>query len=67
MNRLLSLFVPHSIDPIPRVDYEKKNRTQLTRFPYDVAFGELCRIKGEALGPVKPLGTHWYEFYKMVK
>jgi len=38
-----------------------------SRFPWNVAFRELCLIKASALGPYKVVTTNFYERFKLVK
>ncbi|KAL1731817.1 RNA dependent RNA polymerase-domain-containing protein [Schizophyllum commune] len=38
-----------------------------TRFPWNVAFRELCHIKAAAVGPSKTVTTTFYEHFKLAK
>ncbi|KAJ7268673.1 RNA dependent RNA polymerase-domain-containing protein [Mycena haematopus] len=47
-------------------DFEKyKNGLGWSRFPWDVASGDLCRIKADALGPNKAVTMKFYERFKL--
>ena len=38
-----------------------------SRFPWNVAFRELCQIKAAAVGPSKTVTTTFYENFKLAK
>ncbi|KAH8834926.1 RNA dependent RNA polymerase-domain-containing protein [Flagelloscypha sp. PMI_526] len=48
------------------VDWYRHGRSKCTRFPYDVAFRELCKIKADAVGPSKTMLTSFYERMRVV-
>ncbi|KAJ7039848.1 RNA dependent RNA polymerase-domain-containing protein [Mycena alexandri] len=45
-------------------DHQKSNKGW-SRFPWDVALGDLCRIKAAALGPHKAVTMGFYERFKV--
>ncbi|KAJ7721959.1 RNA dependent RNA polymerase-domain-containing protein [Mycena maculata] len=45
--------------------YKGHGRKGWSRFPWDMALGELCRIKTTALGSHKAVTTRFYERFKM--
>ncbi|KAJ7145397.1 RNA dependent RNA polymerase-domain-containing protein [Mycena crocata] len=47
-------------------DHEQNKRSKgWSRFPWDMALGELCKIKAAALGSHKAVTTSFYERFKM--
>lgn len=53
-----------------KYDAERNSRFEApgwSRFPWNVAFRELCLIKASALGPYKPVTSNFYERFKLVK
>ncbi|KAF7300712.1 Dimethylaniline monooxygenase [Mycena chlorophos] len=49
-----------------RYDHERqRSGAGWSRFPWDVAFRELCQIKASALGPHKPITSDFYEILRV--
>ncbi|KAH9484476.1 RNA-dependent RNA polymerase 1 [Psilocybe cubensis] len=49
-----------------KYDYDS-SPDKWTRFPWDMAMGNLCAIKATALGQAKVVTRNFYERYKMIK
>jgi len=53
-----------------KYDAERNSRFEApgwSRFPWNVAFRELCLIKASALGPYKAVTSNFYERFRLVK
>ncbi|KAJ7128080.1 RNA dependent RNA polymerase-domain-containing protein [Mycena filopes] len=69
LNQMSSIFDPVCIARLRAsyayiYDHEKSMRGW-SRFPWDVALGDLCRIKAAALGPHKAVTMGFYERFKL--
>ncbi|KAJ7770564.1 RNA dependent RNA polymerase-domain-containing protein [Mycena metata] len=69
LDQMTSIFDPVSLARL-RASYayiydHQKSNGGWSRFPWDVALGDLCRIKAAALGPHKAVTMGFYERFKL--